>query len=398
MSRITLSFLSWVLLGIIGCAPLEGDPLEVSVKARAAILINADSGAILYQKNAHKKMYPASITKLATAVYSLDNFHIPLDTKVTATQNAIGTVTFQAKKKSGYTLPAYWGEYNGTHMNIKKGEQLALKDLYYGILIASANDAANMISEKLGGTIPEFIDGMNSYLVRLGCRNTHFMNPHGLHHPNHYTTAYDMAIIARQALKQPLIREIALTTNFRRPKTAMQSASWMVTTNELIKRGELYYPYAIGLKTGYHSQARHTFVAAADKNGRVLVAVLLDCKDGDDKFRDATKLFKAAYSQHKIRRVFLKKGPQTISRHLENSSTPLKTYTNKDLDYYYYPAEEPQLEAAMQWKKLQLPITKGQKVGDVYLRDEHGKILDVVELFASNSINDSWWSGIKKYF
>ncbi len=132
-------------------------PFSLSVHAESAILINADTGTILFEKKARTLHYPASITKVATALYALLQAKDQLDTIITADQDAIASITEEAQRRSHYTVPAHWLIPGGTHMGIKRGEQLSMRTLLYGMMIVSANDAANVIAQHIGGTIPNFV-------------------------------------------------------------------------------------------------------------------------------------------------------------------------------------------------------------------------------------------------
>src|SRR3989304_627075 len=167
---------------IIGLAVLwlpgliEGKQLNVEVSAKSAILINADTGAPLFEKNAHLPCYPASITKVATALYTLEKKSSYLDEVVTAPLDAIATVSPVARRQSGKP-PAYRLEFGGTHIGIKAGEELSLRVLLYGLMLPSGNDAANVISHHVSGSIPTFMEEMNSFIRAKGCNETVFYTP-----------------------------------------------------------------------------------------------------------------------------------------------------------------------------------------------------------------------------
>lgn len=373
-------------------------PLEVSVNAEAAILINAHSGAILYEKNSHTPHYPASITKIATTLYALQEKGDHLKSVIAAEQEAIASISGEAKKKSNYKTPSYWIEHASSHMGIKKGEEFTLKDLLYGVMVVSANDASNVIAQYVGGTIPQFVSGLNNFLKTLGCQETHFTNPHGLHHPKHQTTAYDMAIITREAMKDPFFRELASAVKFIRPKTNKQEATVMLQKNRLLRTGRYYYPKAIGVKTGYTSIARHTLVAAAKQNDRELIAVLLKCDEGGDTYRDAIALFDAAFKESKIQKTVLNEGVQKFVCNIKEGNIPLKTYSKVPLVYEYYPSEEPVFKCFLKWHELQLPIAKDQEVGEVTLKTTQGDILQTIGLYAQEDIKETWMQWLKNKF
>lgn len=378
---------------------LHAQPLVLDVSAESAILINADTGAILYEKKPHLKLYPASITKIATAAYALKLKSEGLEEPIAATQDCIGSVTEEAKQRSGYTLPSHWLVTDCSHIGIKKGEILTLRDLFFGMMVASADDASNIIAERLGnGSIPSFMEGLNAYVQELGCKDTYFNNPHGLHHPKHVTTAYDMALITQEALKNAFFREVVATTRYTRPKTNKQDSTVLVQTNRLLRSGEHYYPRAIGVKTGWMSKSGSTFVAAAKDQDRTLIAVLMNVKERKDIFRDAIRLFDAAFKQVKVENNFIKAGPQRHSLEVEGADKLVKTYTADNVVLSYYPAEALKVKAYLQWDKLELPIKKGHKVGELFLRSSDGKQLASAPLYAQDDVNMKFSYRVKQLF
>lgn len=393
IQRILLSLVPLFFMNFI-CA----EKLSVSVESEAAILINAKSGVILYEKNAYQSCFPASITKVATTLYSLDQKGDQLSTKIAAEQEAIASISGEAKKRSNYTTPSYWIEHASSHMGIKRGEEFTLKDLLYGVMVVSANDASNVVAQFVGGTIPQFVSDLNVYLQSIGCKNTYFTNPHGLHHPKHQTTPFDMAIITREAMKNPVFRELASAPKFVRPKTNKQEPTVILQKNRLLRTGRYYYPKAIGVKTGYTSIARHTLVAAAKQGDRELIAVLMKCNEAGQIFRDAITLFDAAFEQTKVQKVVLKEGDQKYTLNIEGAGHLLTTYTKEPISYAYYPAEEPIVKCYLQWHPLKLPIHKDQIVGEIQLKTTQGELLQKISLFARENVEETWLQWLKSYF
>jgi serine-type D-Ala-D-Ala carboxypeptidase (penicillin-binding protein 5/6) len=388
----------WLLVLLCSFYGLQliAKPLELSVNAESAILINADTGAVLYEKNAHTLQYPASITKIATAAYTLLTHPHDLDVMVAADSESLVSIGSDAKRRANYTNPPYWQEHDGMHVGIKKGEQLSLRNLLNASLIASANDASNTIAQYVGeGSIPNFMQQVNIWLNDIGCKNTHFCNPHGLHHPKHQTTAFDMALMTRYALKFPEFCEIIKSLRFIRPKTSIQESATYVQTNKLLRQGPFYYPKAIGVKIGYHSHALHTFVAAAKQGDRTLIAVLLKSKERNDLFRDAKKMFEAAFSEPKVQRVFLKTGPQKFKMEIAGASAPIKTYIRDPLSVEYYPAEEPKLKCLLFWDSITPPVGKDQRLGELRLETDDGRVIQNVPLYASEDVPTTWLFGMK---
>ncbi|MFV0339506.1 MAG: D-alanyl-D-alanine carboxypeptidase family protein [Parachlamydiaceae bacterium] len=370
----------------------------MQVAAESAILMNADTGVILYQKKPREKLYPASITKVATCLYVLQRVGDKLDVVLAADQECIGSVTEEAKIRSGYKLPSHWLVTDCSHIGIKKGEKLKVEDLLYGMMVASGDDASNMLAQYVGGTIPNFMTELNAYLKSLGCQDSNFNNPHGLHHPEQVTTALDMAIMTREALKNDLFKKIVSTVKYVKPKTNIQEATPLIQTNRLLRKGDSYYAKAIGVKTGWHSKAGSTLVAAAKDGDRTLIAVLLNVKDRKLLFTEATRMFEAAFKQPKMQKVIVQAGPQKFAAMAPKSQTQIRTYVEKDFNIAFYPAEEPKLKAFIDWKEIHPPVKRGDAVGNLLLKTENGALYAQVALLADEDYDEGIISYIRDSF
>ena len=257
--------------------------------AWAAILIEADSGKVIFEKNPDDIRYPASTTKIMTALLTLTLLDDEeLDQKVTCSAEAIAVTT---------------SETDVTSLKLQEGEEVVLRDLLWATLIYSANDGANVIAEAVGGTIDNFVDMMNDLAERLGCTNTHFHNAHGLHDDAHYTTARDLAIITQAAMQYEEFRKIVSTQSYVFPATNKRKASTLRTTNELFNPGtdekpfRYYYPDIIGVKTGFTSKAQYCFVGAAERDGVTLISVVMYAGD-NSRWADTIKLLDYGFSQY----------------------------------------------------------------------------------------------------
>lgn len=377
---------------LFGTFFLNASQLDISVSASSAIVINADTGAILFAKKPRQIKYPASITKIATALYVLRHAQGQLDSLLIAQQDCIGSVSEEAKMKASYSLPSHWLVTDCSHMGIKKGEALSIKDLLYGMMVASADDAANILASHFGkGDINAFMTELNHFLKDLGCQDTHFNNPHGLHHPKHVTSAYDMAIITKAALKNPHFLEMVKVTRYTRPKTNKQESTSLVQTNRLLKKGEHYYPKAIGVKTGRTLKARNTFVAAAKDGDRTLIAVLMDVKERKEMFEDAIRLFDVAFNEPVLQKTVVQKGLQKYTLELPGAKTPVQTTALEDVFLTSYPSDEIPLKAYLSWDSLTLPIKKGVLVATLHIKNEQGHSLKVVPLYAEADVDAVFW-------
>lgn len=390
-----------LILALCALLPVDlcAKKLAIPIQAESGIVMNADSGAILFEKKAHEPHYPASITKIATAIYALNTTTSPLDTMIAGQKDALGTVKEEAMRRSNYTLPAYHLIPDASSIGIKEGELLSFKDLLYGLMLRSGGDAANVIAKHVGGTIPDFMTGLNAYIKQLGCNSTTFCNPHGLHHPKQVTTAYDMALLTKEALKNPVFREIVSTVRYTRPKTNKQEAAPWIQMNKLLRSGPFFYPKAIGVKTGYYSLAGSTLVAAAQDGDRTLIVVLLKVKERKDLFLDAIKLFEAAFAQPKVQRVIMKKGAQKFPLELAGADKVVGTYTLGDLIVEYYPAEEPVVKCFLQWNRdLAPPIAKDEQVGELLLQQSDGRILKSEPLYAAEEARATFMYRTEMFF
>lgn len=377
---------------------LGAEPLTFKIRGEAGILMNAETGVVLFEHQSNLPFFPASTTKIATALYALKLRGEDLGLMVQAEQEILVTQTQEAKRKSKHTLPPYLLEPDGMHIGIKKDEILSLRTLLEGMLIPSGNDAANVIAHALGPTIPLFMDGLNAFVKEIGCENTRFLNPHGLHDPLHQTTAKDLAVLTSKALKNPVFCEIVSQTRFSRPKTNKQPSATFLQTNRLLRPGKYYYAKAIGVKTGYHAKAKKTFVGAARSDGRTLIAVLLGYEDRNAIFEDAAKLFETAFNQPKVQRVFFKEGPQNFKLELPQANGSIQTHLLHPLTLEYYSAEDPKVKCHLYWHSLSLPVMKDQEVGELHLISAKGELLKRGQLLSIQEVGLTWPHNWLAYF
>ena len=370
-----------------------GKHLEVKINADSAVLMNAETGVILFKKHAHLPTYPASTTKIATTLYILEQ-EIDLDQMIVVSRESL-----KARPSTDWdVLPAYWLDREGVIMGLRAGEVLNVDTLLHALILASSNDAANALAENIGGTIPQFMDMMNEYLRELGCSNTHFSNPHGLTHPDHWTTAYDLALIMKRALEIPKFREICATLSFKRPKTNKQPEGEIELSNPLMRpKSRYYYPKAIGGKTGYTEAAQFTYVAAAEHEERILIAVLLGYKDRRERYLDAKKLFETAFNEMKAKRRLI--GPETVfKKEVDGIKSPIKASLVRPLSIEYFPSEEPSCKAVLHWEIDRIPLKKGQKAGEVHVLSEDGRLLAKGNLIAKEEVKGSLLFTLKQKF
>ena len=259
----------------------EENPQDLKAKdirGASAIVMDLASGRVLFEKDADKRMYPASTTKIMTALLALEYGH--LDETV--------TVPKQITK-----LPK-----DSSLVPLKAGEKLSLLDLLYGLMLPSGNDAAVAIATHISGSVDDFVARMNQRAEELGCRDTRFKNPHGYMQEGHYTTARDLALIAREAMKLETFREIVSTGSYTLPAISKNKKRKLVTKDEMIlKSSSSYYPYEIGVKTGSHSKAGQCFVGAAEKDGATVITVTLKSTE-KGKWADTRRLSEYGFAQY----------------------------------------------------------------------------------------------------
>lgn len=252
--------------------------------ANSAILIEASTGKVIFEKNAEAQAYPASTTKIMT-IY------------LAALYGNLEETVYLSEQDTYGIEPGVDAD-----MGLQVGESINFKDLLYGTFIRSANEGANLIAESVaGGNISAFVDMMNQTAVSLGCTGTHFVNPNGLHSEDHYTTAYDMALIARAAMQNELFRDIAKCYTYSLPKSNLHRSRVLTHSsrkffNPTLEENEYYYPDAIGIKTGYTSQAGYCFVGAAQRNGIELISVVFYTSEAG-RWTDTKKLMEYGFSQ-----------------------------------------------------------------------------------------------------
>lgn len=292
--RRCLAALLILLVLLIGVQPaLAATPEDYSSKtpqilsgdylyARAAILIDADTGEVLLEKNADALMYPASTTKIMTLLLALES-GIALDTDILIPKQAADIPSDSSM------VPVY------------PGDQTTFRDLLFGFMLTSGNDGANSVATLVSGDIEPFVEKMNQRARELGCRNTHFANAHGYHDENHYTTARDLALITQHALTLPVFQQIVSTSRYTlnvvRNRESLSIR--LNNTNPLLRSDSpFYYEGCIGVKTGSHSMAGECFVGASEREGIRLIAVALNCGTENEKWRDTIRMMNYGYTQY----------------------------------------------------------------------------------------------------
>lgn len=251
------------------------------ITSTSAIIMDAQSGQIIYEKNSHTRQYPASITKIMTAYLAIKNGD--LNSTITMSDAAV------------------WGiDRNSSHIALDVGEEISMSDALYAVMLMSANEAAWAIAEQVSGSLENFVQLMNDTAQSLGCKDTHFTNANGLHDPDHYTTAYDMALITKEALTSKTFREYASETYHEIPPTNMNNETRYLTQGNrmMLSNSEYYYPACQGGKTGYTDDAGGTLVVWAEKNDMQLICVTMGAPDNATNYTDSIALFNYVFNNY----------------------------------------------------------------------------------------------------
>lgn len=363
---------------------------DPDIQAQHVILLDGNYDEVLYDKAGEEKAYPASITKVMTALLvmeAIDAGQMTADTMITASET------------SQQGLSIY-----GSTQNIKPGETMSVKDLLYCLLVPSANEAANILAEAVDGSVEEFVAHMNRKAGELGCQGTHFANPHGLHNDDHYTTALDLAHIVKAAMEYDLFRQIVYTSVYETAATNMSGPRTFYNTNGLITqwrfRGYLY-DKAIGVKTGSTDEAGYCLASAAQDGDDYLIAVVLGAQMLTDEkgnitdrqqFSESKRLLKWGFAN--FQRTTITKGDSpvasvkvTLSREREDVMVrpvgSIERTLPRDLDQ-----EQIESRITLFSDTVEAPVTAGQVLGTMTLTYD-GQVLGTLDLAADTDVSRS---------
>lgn len=263
------------------------------VYSEAAIVMEASTGAILYSKNIHQTYYPASITKILTALIAIEN-------------SSLGeTVSFS--KEAIFDV-----DLDSSRIGIDVGEELTMEQSLYGILLESANEVSYAIAEHIAGNVESFAKIMNEKAKELGATDSNFVNPHGLPDPDHYTSAYDMALIAKEAINNDVFREISSSRTYIIPPTNIQEETRYLNNHHKFVKGDIHFDGAIGGKTGYTSKAKYTLVTYAERNGMTLISVIMSCDTITHEYEDTAKILNYGFDNFSIYNIADMENPYSI--------------------------------------------------------------------------------------
>lgn len=256
----------------------ENWPAGPAVSAQSAILMEAGTGTILYEKNIHEKLYPASITKILTGLITMEQ--CSLDERISFSHEAVDSIDWRTD----------------ANLEMRPGEQLSVEQALYGLLTGSANEVANALGEHISGSMEAFAELMNQRARELGCVDSHFVTTNGIHDEEHYTSAHDMALIAQAFFSNDLLCKISSTPNYTIPPSpTVNRERYVKSKNQLFAGRDHAYEYLVGSKTGYTSQARQTLVSCAQKDGMKLICVVMK-EEAPSQYTDTIDLFNYGFS------------------------------------------------------------------------------------------------------
>lgn len=345
----------------------NGTNVSLAQNAKSAILIDASTGQILFEKNSHEKLAPASMTKIMSMlviVESIEKGIIHWDDMVTASSNASGM--------------------GGSQILLETGEQMKVEDMFKGVAVASGNDAVVALAEAVAGTTDEFVKMMNDKVKELGLKDTNFKNPHGLDDANHYSSAYDMAMIARELVKhEKVLTFTSIYEDYLRKGTSKEF--WLVNTNKLVR----FYNGVDGLKTGYTTEAGYCLTATAKKNDMRLISVVMGEESNGLRTSETSALLDYGFAQYKSTEL-VKQGDVVTEVQIEKAKNQNVSIITKDNASILSKKTEKMGDITYETKldKIKAPVKKGDKVGTLKVKED-GKLIKEITLTVKQDVKEA---------
>ncbi len=350
----------WVMVFIIA-APTRLEAEVVEVKAESYVLMDADSGKVLLAKNEHKQLAPASMTKLMTlilAMEALEEGKVTLKDKVVTSENA-------------------W-KMGGSQIYLEPGEQMSYEDMLIAIAVGSANDACVAVAEHLEGTHQNFVDEMNHKAKMLGLKNTHFINSYGLSAPKHYTSAYDMAVIGREALAHPKILEYSSIKEY----DLRQGEFKLFNTNKLL----WWYQGADGFKTGWTDEAKYCLAGTAKRDGLRLISVVMASPEKHGNFRDSMQLLNYGFARYAFKSLIGQGKSCGIVKIGKGIEEQVEVLAEEEVGCTVIKGEEKKINSKTSLLPyVDAPVSKGQKLGEISLYKD-GDLIKEINLVAASDV------------
>lgn len=327
--------------------------LELAKNAKASIIVEASTGEILYENNINEKYAPASMTKMMSLLIVMEYIEgggMKLDEMVTVSENA--------------------SSMGGSQIFLKVGEKMSVSDLLKGVSIASANDAIVALAERVSGTEEAFVKKMNERAKELGLKNTNFKNVHGLDEANHYSTAHDMAMIAKELVSHEKILEFSsIYEDYLRANTDEQV--WLVNTNKLVR----FYKGADGLKTGYTKEAGYCLTATAKKDGMRLITVVMGEPDSATRNTETMKLLDYGFEQYELETMLTKNSVIGKAKISKSTKEKVDIVPLEDVTLLHKKGEQKKNSSyELKLDDIKVPVKKGDKVGELHVLEDKNVI------------------------
>lgn len=352
--------------------------VDLAENAKSAILIERDTGAVLFEKNSDEKLSPASMTKIMTMLLimeALESGKIQLNEKVRTSE--------------------YAASMGGSQIFLEEGEEMTVDEMLRAISIGSANDASVAMAERIAGSEKHFVEMMNDKAKELGLKNTKFQNATGLPVEDHYSSARDMAILAKELLKhEQIIKYTSQYESYLREGT--DKKFWLVNTNRLVK----YYPGVDGLKTGFTNEAKYCLTATAKKGDMRVIAVVFGAPTSKERNKQITQMFDYAFSQFETKRFYAKGdvlGKATVEK---GQKRKVEIAAGESISLLMKKGENTKgVKTSIKLNKnIQAPVKKGDVIGKIVLKNK-GKVIAENVLVAKEDVKPaSWWTLYKRSF
>ena len=363
MKKILFSLFVLIIPIVVYGAETVANEVELANSARSAILIEQSTGQILFEKNSHEKIPPASMTKMMSLLLimeSIDNGKIKLTDKVTVSKNA--------------------SSMGGSQILLEEGEEMSVDDLLKGVSIASGNDAVVALAEYVGGSEENFVKMMNSKASELGLNDTKFQNCHGLDSEGHYSSAYDMAMIARELLNyKDILKYTSIYETYLRENTDRKI--WLVNTNKLVR----FKKGVDGLKTGYTKEAGYCLTATMNKENMRVIATVMGEDTIDNRNSEVSSMLDYAYSQYKMKKYISKNKVLKTIKNDKTKTKKIEITPVKDINILTKTSDDIKPSYSIKINNIKTNIKKGDKVGYLTIKN-NGKVINKVNLTVKQDI------------
>ncbi|MGJ9456875.1 D-alanyl-D-alanine carboxypeptidase family protein [Oceanobacillus sp. CF4.6] len=353
----------------------NNNALKLAEDAKSAILLEQDTGEILFNKNDHEQLPPASMTKIMTLLLIMEALE-----------------EGKLNKEEIIRVSERAASMGGSQIFLEAGEEMSVNDLLKGVAIASGNDASVALAETISGSEESFVEEMNKKVKELNLENTKFQNTTGLPAEDHYSTAYDMAIIANELLKYETITEYTSVYEDYLRK-GQDNEFWLVNTNKLVR----FYPDVDGLKTGYTNEAKYCLTATAERNNMRVIAVVMGAESPKERNAMVSGLLDYAFNQFETNKLFDKDEKITEVQLLKSKKRSIDIVSNQSVSTLHKKGETEKditTEIVLE-EDWDLPVKKGEEVGKLYVKDGE-KILSEVPLTVEEDVEKASYLSLLK--